>query len=1093
MQEIGPLRLAMRALAAGAVVAAFGTATTTTASAQHASSRQRATDVNRQAMPSVLPSERGSLSGTVVTPAGRPAAGTCVTASPLRLSASAGAPANAVRLTTSGRLGRYFFTGLTAGRYRLRFEACPTNDMSSRPRLGFTINPTMPTRLESVVPGALRPVARVVLPAAPIVVGRDGRPTLSFLFGRPVTLESAIGHIGIGGSAGDPGAGSISGRVTDSNGSPISGICAVAATLTGRAVESPTSTSGIYELIGLPAGGYEVGFAAGCGNDGNWIAARSGDASVVEVHAGRSTRDIDGRLASGSSISGAVTNAEGRALRQVCVTAVTEVGSSTFVYAMFGLGPRGTYEFSSLVPGPYTVSFVGCGEQSLAPQWWDDQSQYQKAAVIHISAAKAATGINAVMTTGGSITGVVASASGTGLAGICAMATTQLSQSLSFTVTYASVAGGRYSIPSLGTGTYDPQYAAGCPNGGNYAPTTARHAVKVVAGKPTRGVDVTMTPGATISGNVSSAAGDGLRGVCVEVGSVTGLSFIEPVATRRTGDYSVDQLPVGGYQVEFVPGCPTVANYITQYYDDQTSPSEADTIKLAAGATASGIDAVLQPGGTISGTVTTPSGAPVLGACVVVSPVGQGFVGDEVFGLVFAYGIQAGVTGKYTIVGLPTDSYAVFVDPTCGGETQSSSAAVYYGGGTSYPPTRLVSVTAGQPTADVDVTLTTGGSIAGTVDVPGGSGCLYLLSPSGTLRQQILLEPSPQETYGLEGLLPGRYLMAVSSCSVDATTAPEFYPSSQTLAGARPITVRANETTTGIDFNVPKTAEITGHVTAPGGRPATVCISADDESDPNAVDDTIGISNRAGNYALSGLGTGTYVLAFGACGRDANAAVVLSRRVSVTDGAVVSGVDATLVTAGVVTGEVRSRAGTPLGGVCVLAAGAPGGVGSTETETLTNGSYDLSGVSPGEVTLEFSPTCGIDGTWSSSKVGPFKVASGKPTPGVDAKLAAGGSISGTVTGPGSDPAHDVCVLAVPAATGEPTVVGTTARDGTYSIVGVLRGRYDVEFTNGCGNPTSFVTQWWEDAGSQADATPVLVPTGSVASGIDARLSVAPSS
>ena len=76
------------------------------------------------------------------------------------------------------------------------------------------------------------------------------------------------------------------------------------------------------------------------------------------------------------------------------------------------------------------------------------------------------------------------------------------------------------------------------------------------------------------------------------------------MATTSNGNYSVKQLPAGGYELEFTPGCPNKGNYVTQFYDNQISPVDAALITLTTGGTAPGIDAALLVGGTMSGTVT---------------------------------------------------------------------------------------------------------------------------------------------------------------------------------------------------------------------------------------------------------------------------------------------------------------------------------------------------------------------------------------------------------------------------------------------------------------------------------------------------------
>ena len=63
----------------------------------------------------------------------------------------------------------------------------------------------------------------------------------------------------------------------------------------------------------------------------------------------------------------------------------------------------------------------------------------------------------------------------------------------------------------------------------------------------------------------------------------------------------------------------------------------------------------------------------------------------------------------------------------------------------------------------------------------------------------------------------------------------------------------------------------------------------------------------------------------------------------------------------------------------------------------------------------------------------------------------------------------------------------TSEGGTYSLVGLPPGSYDVEFAPGCGGAQNLVPQWWQDASSRASATPVTVSAGATTTGIDATL------
>jgi hypothetical protein len=87
------------------------------------------------------------------------------------------------------------------------------------------------------------------------------------------------------------------------------------------------------------------------------------------------------------------------------------------------------------------------------------------------------------------------------------------------------------------------------------------------------------------------------------------------------------------------------------------------------------------------------------------------------------------------------------------------------------------------------------------------------------------------------------------------------------------------------------------------------------------------------------------------------------------------------------------------------------------------------------------------------------------------------------------PLAGICVTAVPDSanpTASPSVVAVSRTGGGYRVIGLLPGRYTVEFSSGCG-ATGYQNQWWRDASSAATATPVNVAADHVMSGISATL------
>jgi hypothetical protein len=178
---------------------------------------------------------------------------------------------------------------------------------------------------------------------------------------------------------------------------------------------------------------------------------------------------------------------------------------------------------------------------------------------------------------------------------------------------------------------------------------------------PAPGARATIDPG-SIAGTVTDLADRPLPDVMVSVmvdnGSYLTVKGLDE--TDASGAYQVEDLAASsvGYLVRFTdPG----GAYATEYYDDSVASSFATTpVRVTAHTTTSGVDASLEPAGTISGRLTTVAGAPVTGGQVrlwwhppsYAIPMGT-YVTDQ--------------TGHYTIDRVKAGTYYLdFLDPVSG-------------------------------------------------------------------------------------------------------------------------------------------------------------------------------------------------------------------------------------------------------------------------------------------------------------------------------------------------------------------------------------------------------------------------------------------
>jgi hypothetical protein len=513
--------------------------------------------------------------------------------------------------------------------------------------------------------------------------------------------------------------GSISGTVTSAaGGALLQGIC-VSANVVGQMGPpqggAVTALDGTYTIGDLPVGDYLVAFGSGCGNPGNYASQWYDNqwfqdtASTVPVTGGQTTGSIDAVMQPGGSISGTVTAAGGGALEGICVSATLPDGRGL---GGTGAAADGSYTLIGLPTGGYLVNFFANGfcpngvPANYAGQWYDNQQFQQDASTVSVTAGQTTDSIDAVMQPGGSISGTVTAAGDGPLGGICVKETDPHGYGIAVGATTYD---GTYTLSGLATGGYLVNFSSNgyCPNGtpSDYASQwydgqplqETASSVPVTAGETIGSIDAVMQPGGSISGTVT-AAGDGpLGGICVNVTDPQGYG-IAGVATSSDGTYTVSGLPAGSFIVRFegTGFCPggTSANVVTQWWDNQPTQETAGTVPVTAGGTTDSIDAVMQPGGSISGTVTEAGDGPLGGICVTAAlPDGEGVAN-----------VGTDPDGGYTLTGLSAGDYIVSFDSSgyCPNGVPSSFVTQWWDNQSTQETAAIVAVAAGETTGPID-------------------------------------------------------------------------------------------------------------------------------------------------------------------------------------------------------------------------------------------------------------------------------------------------------------------------------------------------------------------------------------------------------
>ncbi len=467
------------------------------------------------------------------------------------------------------------------------------------------------------------------------------------------------------------------------------------------------NTGGDYTISGLASGSYKVEFYPGFGSTNNYLAqfyngkSVFAEASPVAVTAPNATGGINAELHAGGQISGVVSDAATHApLAEVYVCAEEiakfEVGGCAYT------GANGEYTIAGLPSGSYAVQFDPLFGGYLA-QFYNGKSSFSEAQPVAVTVGSTTPGINAELHSanqGGSISGTVTKASGGAtIEGIdvCAYGT---SVAGGCTLTNSK---GEYTISGLSEGTFKVSFSANnCTESGctqlNYisqyyegkASYSEATEVHVLAGKATEKIDAKMLEGGQIEGRVTSASGEAPL-ANIQVCASEGESVSSCTTTNANGEYKAVGLPTGSsYTVSFYA---YTGNYLTQFYKEKSSVTEAEHVAVKVGETTTAINAKLIEGGQISGRVTDAATHAPLAAVEVCA----GASSNE-----FGSCASTNANGEYTISSLGSGSYQVSFFPE--GETNDLSQSE-----------SGITVTQGKLTPSVNAELHAGGQITGRV------------------------------------------------------------------------------------------------------------------------------------------------------------------------------------------------------------------------------------------------------------------------------------------------------------------------------------------------------------------------------------------
>jgi len=933
--------------------------------------------------------------------------------------------------------------------------------------------------------------------------------------------------------ADEKGSGAITGSVDGFDGQPVTGAC-VTAVGDGHSVTTD-APDGTFRLFGLAAGSYALEYRD-CASADQYLPTWSGGVSSqkaaahVQVAAGQvrhvpvmtlrpvnSDAAVTARQASfqrtlaandrsltaakaakTGKISGTVTG-KGKPLSGICVEAL-----GIRVGGIYGAktAKNGTYTLRNVRPGKYEVvfapSFICQNHTNFLQQIYKNDTTVSalftgKGTHVPVRAHHTTSGISGNLTPGGQISGTVKGTSGAKARGICVTAVGRFSRHEAFEFSTRTGPKGGYELHALFPGKYTLQFSIGCGSGSeNYAPTT-HHAVKLRLGQYLS-VNQVLPVGASISGTVtlSTSSGTPLKGICVDAfGTTRGANF-GFTRTSADGTYRIIGLTGGTFQVQYFP-CTTNGNYTSAIL----------TAKTTAGHPTSGVNAVLQTGAIISGTIKNTAGDLVPGICVeVISSNPEG-----------GFGFSFGNKGSYSIDRLSAGTYQAGYISGCG--NTGSYAPQWYNNQPSDSTATPITLTTGPTIHDVftaDVVMQPGATITGKVTNTHGDAvsnvCVDVVPQADAEISGFVVGAvtfTRHGSYTLSNLAPGQYLINFGCEFGPAKYASQWFRNAPDAGTADLLSAPAGQTS--VNAVLQPAGSISGVVTGQGGHPLeNVCVAAvNTTGTPPALSGSgasglVGLfgsgpgatTNKHGHYLITGLAAGRYQVSFSQCFGSTRyaeqwfrgkASPQAANTVTVRTGKITSAINGRLTLSGSISGRVLDASGKGLRNICIVASA--GSTPVAEATTSRAGTYTISGLGSGQYTEEFSP-CGNQNL--ISVVAHVRVTAPHATSGVNATMQQGGSIAGTVTA-GSATVSDACVEVYGSSSAEPVAFGETGVGGNYVATGLPAGSYTVYFNDPRCETSApgLAPQWYNGQATQETATSVTVTVGSTTASVDAAL------
>lgn len=544
-----------------------------------------------------------------------------------------------------------------------------------------------------------------------------------------------------------------------------------------------------------------------------------------------------------SAIYGTVLDDAGAILANASISA-SRVGWPSFSQKTKS-DEKGAYLLGRLIPGRYIVSAETAG---YLPEYYNNATNLLSAQPVQLAVSDTATAIDFSLSKGGVITGLVASADNTPLAGAHVYASVLLRGSTKFhSVTDND---GLYKLEGLAAGSYIvyaqkegylTEIYKEVKNQSEAVP------VQVTPPATTDQINFTLDVTSAITGIISNEKdGTPIAGAMVYIQT---LLTDQNHRNKLRGSAKTDEQ--GRYIIQVVPGIylvhATARGFAEEYYDQVQDPLQATAINVTAAEHVQ-VDMALTALGTLSGLVTDAlTGLPLADAKIRIF--------NERKHEKRYFETLSGADGKYSFIALPEDDYVVQADA-------DGYLTEYWQEADSLQNALHVAVKNGVDVKDINLTLSIGATLKGHVmaadAAPIKEALVTVFAVNG--RSKRITKSQADGSWETRGLDPGKYVaMAVAPGYV-----MQWYNGVAVKQEATVLEVAAAEVKEGIDFALAKIvlegATISGlvHDDSTGLPLPNVTLTAmplGRLGKPRRA-----VSDNEGKFQIAGIGAGTYVL-----------------------------------------------------------------------------------------------------------------------------------------------------------------------------------------------------------------------------------------